>query len=873
MNFRSTILAFGLLLGMLWLFGLMLALHTGTLEKDLVLPTFHAAKDAEIDQVTIERQEGGADEKFVFTRKEDDWHMRVPPVKRSTVAIANKVQDIINGLRDARQNREATLKNDPAHYGLDKPVATITLRGKDRADAPTREWKIFVGKKSADDKGFIYVNSSDRPGQILAVPQSSLTSAFFQQFDMRPKTLLDTAETSVQWFRVASGKEAIELKKGEGTTWQFVTPKLGFAEWQSPDAKKLGPVDVAPDGVRALASALGALRVEKNDDFVPLNDDDLDRFGLAPGSERLRIDVSNDAKDHKNKQTLLVGNKAPSPLPLSPKERGVDAARFYARLGDDEALVTVDGAKLEPLFKALKNPESLRSREIVHLDGKKIDAISLRIGTDAAIEFKLGEADQWKIVAGGETRKASGSAVKDLLEALKKERLISEFIDVTGPEAKKKDAELGLDPPAAQIKLWSTSPKEKDDARDNVKAGAGPDIEIEFGNVKNDLVYGKSTTSDGLVTRFAAPKSLFEAVAPKNGVLAFFDAGVPAFDTAKAIAVTRLTADQKTEIVSDKDRWQLLNATDLSGKNFADSKNVTKLLQTLEGLETLQWLSKVDAKTDLANYGLKPPALELIVRLENAESKSARWASFATAALQGRPFLAIAQMLGGDQPVVYKFGRKGDDYYGLRSGSDLLFRVDGEYVRSLSELDLRDRFWLAHLEPALDASTIAAACGANVLLNASPLVTHQVAQIDPAQITELRVAVRTPAELRRFAFVRKNETVWQDKTGLEEFDVDSSHINELLAKLSDLRAQSFVRLQGGPLPEHKLAPKAATIHLELAGANGKTIFALAVGAAAGKDGYYAATSLWPEAVFVLPATDIEPLLRGAAHFGKTRVAE
>src|ERR1041385_3864604 len=103
MNFRSTILAFGLLLGMLWLFGLMLALHTGTLEKDLILPTLHVASDAEIDEVTVDRRDDK--QRFVFTKKDDKWRVRVPPVKRSAPVESSRIDDIVRDLKNARQTR------------------------------------------------------------------------------------------------------------------------------------------------------------------------------------------------------------------------------------------------------------------------------------------------------------------------------------------------------------------------------------------------------------------------------------------------------------------------------------------------------------------------------------------------------------------------------------------------------------------------------------------------------------------------------------------------------------------------------------------------------------------------------------------------
>lgn len=884
MNFRGTILAFGLLLGMLWLFGLMLALHTGTLEKDLLLPSLHIAKDAEIEQVTVANHDAEDAESVVFTKTKDKWRVRVPPVKRSAAVDGNQIESIIRDLRDARQNREVSVRNDLAYYGLAKPSLTITLRGKEKTDGPEREWQVFVGKKSPDKDGFVYVNSSERPGEVLAVPESNLRKVFFKNVqDFRVHDLLETTETSLQWLRLADDKHVVELKK-QDADWQFVEPRLGYAEWQSPEAKKLGPVSVAPDGVRAVVSALAAIRVDKNDDFVPLTDDDLSRYGLAPGSENLRIAISNDLKD-KNKQILFVGKKA-----ASSKED-----RYYARLDNEDSIVMVDGLKLAPLFAALKDPESLRSKQLVHVEAKNIVKLEIRAGKEV-IDLQQPNENNWKVALGSETLQASEAGMKELLEILNGERQIKEFIDITGEEAKKKDAELGLDQPVTEIKLWSkspateekkSSPKETKSKKDEAKKDGPPvlAITIDFGTTKGDLIYGKSVTIDGVVTRFAVSKTLLDKLVPKSGALALLDVGLPVFTADKVTAISRVANGARTDIVKDKNRWQLVNAKESSSGKFADSKRVDEFLTTVNHLKATDWVQKVDAKTDLAEFGLKAPLLEVRVRVADKELKPADYAGLAGLALESltRPMVSAASVAAqltaaGMDEISYKFGKKTDkdgkeEIFGMRGGSNLLFRIAGAEVHSLTALELRDRFWLSHFEPVLDASLtgLYLANGPSLLLASSPLATHQVARFDPAQVKEIRVAVRTAAELRRFGFVRKDDKIW-DKSGLEEFDVDSPQINQFVDKLSSLSAQSFVSLQGGALPEQKLSAKEASVAIELLRGDAKIELALTVGARAEGAGFYAQSSAWPGAVFTLPAAEIDALLRGPAYFGKTKVA-
>src|ERR1051325_11191411 len=114
MNFRITILFFGLLLSMLWIFGVMIDYRKTTGDQTLIMPTM-SKEDAKIDKIHIDRS--GPDAKDTF---------------------------------------KADLSETPSSYGLDHPRIEISLEGAGASGRKT--WKMKVG---ADRRGLAFVETSD----------------------------------------------------------------------------------------------------------------------------------------------------------------------------------------------------------------------------------------------------------------------------------------------------------------------------------------------------------------------------------------------------------------------------------------------------------------------------------------------------------------------------------------------------------------------------------------------------------------------------------------------------------------------------------------------------------------------------------------
>src|SRR4029453_1293194 len=98
MSFRTTSLLFGLLLLILFAFGLTLSYQRRGLDPGYVLPTL--ARDGSGDIDTVETARGGT--KVVFIRAADgSWNMRVGDQKE-TYRANDKVKTLIDDLRTLR---------------------------------------------------------------------------------------------------------------------------------------------------------------------------------------------------------------------------------------------------------------------------------------------------------------------------------------------------------------------------------------------------------------------------------------------------------------------------------------------------------------------------------------------------------------------------------------------------------------------------------------------------------------------------------------------------------------------------------------------------------------------------------------------------
>ena len=520
MNFRSTMLLFGLLLGMLWLFGLTVAHKKTAVDASFLLPTLQASPDVVIDSVEIRRKVKDQDvEDFQFTKDKDNvWWFKLPAVQNSVKVESFKIDPLAKQIKDARRSDEADVTDDLAGYQLDPPASVVTLLGKVRGKE--QEWKFFIGKESAD-QAFVFVNSSDRPGKVYAIARNNIDSVLFKDPNhLRSRRLFEFSDTAAQTIAIKEGALELDLKKGADATWRFEKPAYGFADFEGPPAPKdLPPGAKAPEGgVKGLLAVVATLRVDSDDDFVPLSDTKLDDYGLEEGKEALRVEVDTVKEKGDKKETakeiLAIGRSA--------KDKG----QVFARMLGDEGVFKLNAKLLEPIKSMLQNPGSLRSLDVVSIDTKKVDVVTINQGGEQ-VTLLHPDGKPWEVQVGNDKlKKGNNEAVGALLDAAQRKRAIVKFYD--GADFTKLDAEMNN--PTVQVALFldgldsgkkdeekkvaakDTEPAKQDkeakkEETPQLKKDAKAAATLSFGGGDKDTVNVERVLADGTKSRFAVARS------------------------------------------------------------------------------------------------------------------------------------------------------------------------------------------------------------------------------------------------------------------------------------------------------------------------------------------------------------------------------
>jgi hypothetical protein len=835
MSFKSTFFLFGILIGTLCIFGLTLATKHGAGDEGYVLPSLHEEQGATMAIGAVDLHRAG--KTYAFVRGDKGWKLSLPPGKQEFRVDEVKVDKIIDQVKNARKSDLADVSRDLEKFGLTVPAATITLKKKDGG----KDWVLNVGNESPDKK-FLYVNSSERPRDVFAVPASALDSLnITSPNDLRSRTLLEVTEFNTQTVQLKEpkGKDGkpveVSLQKTDQGGWRFQQPTYGAADFEGSLTGKQ-----KHEGVKGLINAISGLRVESADDFEPMDaTKPPGDYGLQEGQEKLRVEVKTSSGFGEPKtitpHVLLVGNQV----------KTKDRDQYYVRLEGDPTVARVDAKKLEPIFKVLSDPRSLRSYDLAHLDASSVDAIDIARGKDL-VKLRRPEPTLWKIFTGTDIpRKANVSTIegeKGLIKALEGKRQIKEFFDGGTPEETRKlEAKLGLDNPAAEVKVWSgglvkeTPPEKKKDEKNakdknkkesetepKLKADAKPVLTLRFGKTDKGLVFVKREGADSAVSLLAVPMEILQTVAPANGALAFLDLSVPGFTPDNATQLELLRGPEKFEVVRDKEPKQaeftLKEPKDLPGRTAADAGAVDQILNILGRLPIKKWIKKVDPKDakTLAPFGLDRPALTATVTVkktgeEKSESHLFKFGKDAEAA--------------ADKPGVYA----------IEGNSDLVFLVDPDTVKILRETELRDR---------------------------------TVFKFDAAKVKEIKLTIQSDKKTLTPVFERNMEGVWLIKSGLDNVSLNEDKVNDLAALLADLHADKFVSFKSAPKPEYKLGEKEAALRIQVLMDDGKTRHELIVGAAKDTTGYYAQRNSLPGVVFLVSQERFRPILDGAKYFTK-----
>jgi hypothetical protein len=845
MNFKTTSLLFGLLFLMLLVFGIAVQAPVGAADRSALFPAIAEMPSLAIDTVVVEKK----GKQIRLVKAEKGWRLEEPPGTQQTRADETKVDQIIDQVRRARKVEEAVVTRNLATVGLEPPRTTVTLKEKGAG----REWTLNVGDPSPD-KEYVYCTTSLRPHDVVAVQASSLDSlAVESAADLRLRTLLDVTDTNADFVRLEEPadrtkkveKTELVLEKTSEGLWVFKTPpQFGAADFAGTPPPREEP------GVKGLLNAIGGARVENAADFEPLGAHPLDYYGLATGQEALRIDVERAAglfgadKDKRIKESLLVGKKIKD--------------QYYVRLTHDDGVARVSAKKLELAFRVAREPKTLRSRDLINIAADTVDVVDLRWGAALKQQMQLRRPDRtlWKLEVAGKLYKGNETAVAgdqgSLLTALKGQAKVEEFFDAaTEAEGKKLDAKLGLDTPAAEVKLYvhalekktedkakkeagTGKEKAKESPEPTMKKGATPAVTLLFGKTDKDRVYVKRISDKLGVSRVAVPASILEKVAPADGMLAYLDASLPSFALADVVKLELSRPDGKFVVTRSKEKkeakdkkaklpaWELVEPKDLPGRSKPNEFQVNDVLGTLAHLKVQKWVRKIDpkdAKGVLTEYGLEPPGLSAIVTFKKDDKT---------------------------EDFVYKFGKevteaKEKAVYALLSQTPIVFLAQPAQVKTVREAEFRD---------------------------------HTIFTFDPVKVKELKMVgwYETAKYLFTLVLERKSGGVWEAPS-LKGFDVSSKTVGDFVHALSDLEAKKFVQFKGKAPADYNLGPDDRNLKIEVKMDDGKTTYTLTVGAAAkDKSGYYATASTLPGVVFLLPREPFEAVVGSYSYFSRTKQA-
>lgn len=292
--------------------------------------TLVAVKADEVAGVKLDNPESGTE--IVLKKTAAGWRIEKPI---DAEADGQTVDNLVRAVAGAELKRTLEGTTDSAaSYGLDKPVAIVTLTLSSGKTLPA----IRVGKTSP--VGFsTYVQIEGSP-QIKLVPSSFYYGMKKEVKDFRNKTIVDFQDDDVQKVDVAGGDAPLELVR-DGAEW-----KIGKPEALKADATE----------VRTFLSSLKSLRAQ---DFFD-NPPSLADYGLDKPRRTIALTIGKD----QTKKELLIGAE---------KERD-KKKELYVKRGDGTTVFAVGSWVWASLDKGLS---AFRDKTVLSFDPDQLSAIEV----------------------------------------------------------------------------------------------------------------------------------------------------------------------------------------------------------------------------------------------------------------------------------------------------------------------------------------------------------------------------------------------------------------------------------------------------------------------------------------------------------------
>ncbi len=829
MNLRTVYFLFGILLAVLFVFGLTQFLGVGKPDSrgPWVLAQAHAkgkeVKSSEIDRVELERPSASGDgrQTLVFARGPGGWELQEPyKLRVQSFVVDRLIDEVMNARRDPSE-----ISSNLEELGLTSPETRVTLHKGDQT------WKLALSRPTIRGPGgVVYVTDDAHPKDPVAVKYNDLDNLFKNLNDFRARELVTATSFNATAVELHGAKSTpgVELEKTPDGYWHFRQPPYGPADFDGDTASPPATGSARPvAGVRDLLDSLANVRVEGDADFLADGVPDAEmasRYGLAADKpETLAVKlkttrIGTEGDKQAAEETLLIGKPVPAEKAADkkdPKEppKPEAAPAYYARMASENSVVRVPAARVEPILKVLAAPEVLRDRALVQADTarrERVDALTIKNST-GEIKLRKPAAGEWKIYRDPAGRATEPGAVKDLLDALTDRKQVKTFVD--------KDEGLEFDKPQAVVSLWVDGLKSDEKDKEPALKSDKPTTTLTFGKRDRDkgLVYVRRESGEdkSIVT---VPEALGERVTA--GPLAYVERKLPGFaespDTLKD--VTKLVLDRAgavaeltREKAGDKDQWKFVQPKDLAGRP-ANEATVAAILRDLATLRPERLVAEKPSDNDLeALYGLKKPATRATVTVSRD---------------------------GKAQEYTYTFGKDTDGKAGVFAqvtGSDLVFTIPRARLVPL-ESDLRD--------PAI--------------------FSFDMAKVKSVKLSGWKESAGRVDTLEAEA---KGDGKWEAKSP-PGFNLDPAQLQAFLAGLASLRAERFVT----PRPGVKTAldTSEGALHIEVRIDGQEKPLVLMVGAEdpENKGLLFASTSRLPGEIFLVPKAPFEKARERIASFAR-----
>jgi hypothetical protein len=375
-----------------------------------------------IEADRIELRGSGLDQPRVLIRTGADWKISEPMQWKANYFAINRILNQLQFIeQEASFSVEEILSTGQtlADYGLEEPmveliisegensvqlsIGTLTDIGNNVYLLGPERTRIFVVGREVID-GLLVDLSDLRNREIFNIPVFEVTELSLQ--------IKSTAESN-------NGDLKVRLANATGK-WRFEAPLSAEAD---------------PALVSNTINTLASLKVGR---FVEPNSSDPTLTGLE--SPFMRITLHG----NKRRQTLLIGNRAPSTGTSGPSQ-------FFARLEDNPISFTVDTRPFENLLQA---QESLRERNFMPFEKANLDAIYI-VENDREIRLQKIETGDWQVLkssGSGEIkpRRADPEVMESLIQDLQQMRAKSFVVDTPNTVDLER---LGFNEPRRTIQL------------------------------------------------------------------------------------------------------------------------------------------------------------------------------------------------------------------------------------------------------------------------------------------------------------------------------------------------------------------------------------------------------------------------------------